>query len=530
MCLIVCFVTGLYSHYLQEPAGWMSFPTRPTWLYRLSQGTHIAAGIAAIPLLLAKLWTVYPRLFAWPIARSVGSLLERASIALFVSSSLLQLFMGLLNTMQWYPWPFYFRQTHFFLAWVMIGSLLIHIAVKLPLIAEHWRRARSGAPTDETTEAADGTPHAASGNWSRRGFFAAIGLTVATVTVTTVGQSFTLLRGFNLFAPRIASEGPQGLAVNRTAAEAGVTQTANSPQWRLELVGARTVTLTLDDLNAMPQTEAELPIACVEGWSTNAHWGGVRVRDLLKLIDAPPRSALLIVSLEQYGPFAQTEMGPEFAEDDKTLLALRLGGEVLDMSTGTRPGSSRRPDPECCRPSGSGGWRYVDEDRSRTADLHRPGRRRNRGVRPVRLLPHRVAHRGGQVADPGGGATRRGVGTAAALGVGALLWRGGRRVPGAVRGVLAGGLVVASVISLVAAPAIWREGEAGNPTILTQQYGHNLAWLLGIGVVTALLAAAAGVRRRGRRNKLVETPNVPVDELDRNAEIWRPKIAALSSS
>ncbi|MGH3802042.1 MAG: molybdopterin-dependent oxidoreductase, partial [Pseudonocardiaceae bacterium] len=232
----------------------MTFPTRPVWLYRLNQGVHVATGIAAIPLLLAKLWTVYPRLFSWPIARSLGTIAERASIALFVTSSLLQLFMGLLNTMQWYPWPFYFRQTHFFLAWVMIGSLLIHIAVKLPLIAQHWRRARAGAPADGAAAATAESAAAAAGGWSRRGFFGAIGVTVATVTVTTVGQSLAPLRGLNLFAPRIPKEGPQGLAVNRTAAEAGVVQIARSPQWRLEIAGVKTVTLTLEDLNAMPQT------------------------------------------------------------------------------------------------------------------------------------------------------------------------------------------------------------------------------------------------------------------------------------
>ena len=48
--------------------------------------------------------------------------------------------MGFVNTLQWYPWPFGFRQTHYALAWVIVGALLLHIAVKLPLIVAHWRR------------------------------------------------------------------------------------------------------------------------------------------------------------------------------------------------------------------------------------------------------------------------------------------------------------------------------------------------------------------------------------------------------
>ncbi|MGH3545364.1 MAG: molybdopterin-dependent oxidoreductase, partial [Mycobacteriales bacterium] len=126
ICFTICFLTGLYSHYLQEPASWMSFPTRPVWLYRVNQGLHVATGIASIPLLLAKLWIVYPRLFEWPPVRSIAHGLERLSIAVFLASALLQLFMGLLNTLQWYPWPFTFRETHFFLGWVIIGSLLVH--------------------------------------------------------------------------------------------------------------------------------------------------------------------------------------------------------------------------------------------------------------------------------------------------------------------------------------------------------------------------------------------------------------------
>jgi hypothetical protein len=42
----------------------------PSWLYAVTQGLHITVGLMAIPLLLTKLWSVFPRLFAWPPARS----------------------------------------------------------------------------------------------------------------------------------------------------------------------------------------------------------------------------------------------------------------------------------------------------------------------------------------------------------------------------------------------------------------------------------------------------------------------------
>jgi hypothetical protein len=147
---LVCFLTGLYSHLLQEPLPGMRFPTWPA-VYAFTQGLHVSVGIAIFPLLLGKLWTVYPRLFLWPPVRSARELLERASIALLVSSALLEPAIGLVNTYQWYPWPFPFRQTHYALAWVIVGSLAIHIAVKLPTIVRFWRR-RSTATDRSVTD------------------------------------------------------------------------------------------------------------------------------------------------------------------------------------------------------------------------------------------------------------------------------------------------------------------------------------------------------------------------------------------
>ena len=48
----------------------LDLPTRPSWLYALTQGAHVTLGIVAVPVLLAKLWSVIPRLFAWPPAQS----------------------------------------------------------------------------------------------------------------------------------------------------------------------------------------------------------------------------------------------------------------------------------------------------------------------------------------------------------------------------------------------------------------------------------------------------------------------------
>ena len=62
----VCLLTGVLSHLIQHPPGWFWWPSRPVGLYRVTQGLHVATGLASVPLLGVKLWSVYPRLFAWP--------------------------------------------------------------------------------------------------------------------------------------------------------------------------------------------------------------------------------------------------------------------------------------------------------------------------------------------------------------------------------------------------------------------------------------------------------------------------------
>ncbi|MGZ0711908.1 molybdopterin-dependent oxidoreductase (plasmid) [Coraliomargarita sp. W4R53] len=375
LAFLICFFTGLYSHFLQNPAPWMLFPTRPVWIYQVSQGLHITAGIACFPLLLAKLYTIFPELFQSPPVRSFAHLLERASIAVFVSASLVEITIGLLNTYQAYAWfGFSFRLTHYALAWVIIGSLAIHIGVKLPTIAQYWRkrdaydddglvkprdsepdpdavldvpdelRRLTGEPQtsgvtgkifawmDETPDAAD--PSAAA-RTSRRGFIAAIGTAVGAVVVLTAGQSFRLFDATNIFAPRKQGVGPQGLPVNRTASAAGVLESAVAPEWTLTVShGDTREVFSRARLATLPQYDAELPIACVEGWSQTAPWSGPRLSDLLDSVGAPEDSHVRITSLQERGGFGVSEMQPQFVRDPLTLVALRLYGETLDIDHG----------------------------------------------------------------------------------------------------------------------------------------------------------------------------------------------------
>lgn len=326
LAFLVCFVTGVVSHLMQNQPGWLAFPSRPVWGYRFSQGLHVAAGIAAIPLLLVKLWVVYPRLFSWPPARSVHHALERLSIAVLVATALFELISGLINIVQWYPWPFPFVPVHYWIGWVATGALLLHIAVQLPVVTEHWKRGPEALPDAEPDA---GTP--LGGGASRRGLLAALGASVGVVTLATIGQTVSPLAKASPLAPRRPGVGPQRLPVNKTAAAAGVLQPIRDPGWRMALVGpdGAAVTLSRADLLAMPQHTVTLPIACVEGWSASAKWTGVRVRDLMDRVGAPLGAVLRVTSLEQFSPYSVMEMRREYTRDPLTLLALDLNGEPL---------------------------------------------------------------------------------------------------------------------------------------------------------------------------------------------------------
>lgn len=169
----------------------------------------------------------------------------------------------------------------------------------------------------------------------RRLFLGATAASAVTLVGLTAGQSFAALAPVNLFAPRVQGDGPQGLPVNRTAKQADVVAAASNPDWRLEVTGSGgTLALSRQDLTALPQHEATLPIACVEGWSTVANWRGVRVADLMATVGARTGATVRFDSLQQRGPFRATTMPPEYVNDPLTLVALELNGEPLDIDHG----------------------------------------------------------------------------------------------------------------------------------------------------------------------------------------------------
>jgi DMSO/TMAO reductase YedYZ molybdopterin-dependent catalytic subunit len=341
ICFGVCFVTGMLSHYQYHPWSWLPEPAHPVQGYRVTQGLHVATGVATIPLLLVKLWSVYPNLFRWPPIRSIRHALERLSLFVLVSSALVQLTTGFLNTLNWYPWPWSFPSTHRYLGYVVIGSILLHIAMKLPDI-KYGLQARL-ADADVLTEVPwneNPLAHSNAGTvappampaMDRRGLFVVIGSGIGAVVLTTVGQTVTPLSRIGLLATRQASKGPQGVPVNKTARSARVLTLARADDWLLEVTGPTPFTLTLAGLESMRSVTRHFPLSCVEGWSVGAEWRGIPVTDLVHRAGGSASSRVEVFSLQPNSPYNHSMlMGPQVGA---ALLATHLNGERLDLDHG----------------------------------------------------------------------------------------------------------------------------------------------------------------------------------------------------
>ena len=363
--LPIVIITGLLSNDAYQPAlggnalgrntgGPLDFylfawPTHPAWLYALTQGLHVTVGLALFPIVLAKLWSVIPRLFEWPPARSPAHALERLSLALLVGGALFEFVTGILNIQYWYAFPFFFTQAHYYGAWVFIGAFLAHVTLKFGTMRRSLRTRSEmlGVAADVspgrrpvTAEPSPGPAPLtavcpAAPTMSRRALLAMVGAGSALLGLQGAGQLLGgPLRSLAVLLPRGRTRpGPLGFPVNKTMAASGIRPAELGAGWRLTLVGFRRLSLSRAQLLALPQYSYDLPIACVEGWSTTQHWSGVRLRDLAALCGVHGPATVTTQSLE-HGTYGHATLGHEQVADERSLLATRVNGFELPQDHG----------------------------------------------------------------------------------------------------------------------------------------------------------------------------------------------------
>jgi len=129
-----------------------------------------------------------------------------------------------------------------------------------------------------------------------------------------------------------------------------------SPEWeelrldgwrdyRLEIGGLvdRPVSLSLEDLRSMPRQEQITMHTCMQGWTGIAKWGGVKLSDVLALVEKKPNARYL--KLTSFG-LAQKMHGGRPLEpycsclpldlvyEDETMLAFDMNDEPLPLTFG----------------------------------------------------------------------------------------------------------------------------------------------------------------------------------------------------
>ncbi|MGW4529132.1 molybdopterin-dependent oxidoreductase [Amycolatopsis sp. NPDC004378] len=358
--LPIVIVTGLLSYLAYGPqfgqalpadVGWLrlpgfDWPTDPPWLYQLTQGLHVGLGLVLTPVVLAKLWSVVPKLFTWPPARSIAQVVERVSLLLLVGGILFETATGLLNIQYDYLFGFSFYTAHYYGGWIFLAAFAAHVAIKLPvtiralrprsLRAELRTSRQNTRPERADSDLVAASPAAAS--MSRRGALALVGGGAALIALLTVGQSIGgVTRYTALLLPRgrRPGDGPAGFPVNRSAAAAAISPAGTGSAWQLALAGGpRPVFLERAMLSALPQHTVDLPIACVEGWSTVQTWTGVRLADLAALAGVPSPRGAHVRSLERTGAFNQATLQANQTLHPDSLLALRVNGTDLSLDHG----------------------------------------------------------------------------------------------------------------------------------------------------------------------------------------------------
>ena len=365
--LPVVFVTGLLSNAAYNP--WLNgnvalqgrsrspldfylftWPAHPSWLYAVNQGIHLSLGLALIPAVLVKQWSVMPRLLIWPPARSVAQAIERISLIFLVVGIFFEIATGILFEEYWVPYHFDFTAAHYYGAWVFFGALVLHSIVKLPKLRqslrtrgtllqvlrtdlEHTVPEPPEDPLLEPNSLVSAAPSAPT--MSRR---ALLGVTAGgsiLLGVQGIAQGIGgPARSLAFLLPRgeTAGNGPNDFPVNGTYAALGLPADT-IPKWTLRVTGpgGRRLQFTRAELeHRFTQHTHDVTLACREGWSTTQRWTGVRLADLAAAVGLHESPAVFIQALDG----GTVTLAANQVSADESLLALNVNGVPISPDHG----------------------------------------------------------------------------------------------------------------------------------------------------------------------------------------------------
>ena len=301
---------------------------------------HFYVGLASIPFLLAKYASTGFRFAGYylhlprfkqagppkPIPRILSPLLALDFFVLYFSG-LYMLFHYYYTVTNIPPFELKPVQVHLWAAIVAVPLLMVHLGWHLVETVQGLREERRALPV--RVRHADDAAHRV---LTRRAF-------VGTILLGGIGLAGafqnTKLANADLHGPfvgRIPTE-EQGSTGDFPVETLFGKEEVDPTTWRLQVDGAVGLPLTLsyNDLLALPAATSRIRLSCVSGWTANATWRGPRVRDVLALAGADRRHrSIYFHSVTGYG-FA---WHADRLQGDDALLATHVNGAPLSQNHG----------------------------------------------------------------------------------------------------------------------------------------------------------------------------------------------------
>lgn len=120
----------------------------------------------------------------------------------------------------------------------------------------------------------------------------------------------------------------------RVNGDAGMPAEFDPAAWRLAVGGAAAsdLTLSIDDIKALPRTDMIVEFKCIEGWSMIAHYAGVRFSDFAAKYAPGNRSRYVGMTTPNEGYYVGWDV--ESIMHPQTLLCYEMNGRPLTLPHG----------------------------------------------------------------------------------------------------------------------------------------------------------------------------------------------------
>ncbi|MGI8553840.1 MAG: molybdopterin-dependent oxidoreductase [Dehalococcoidia bacterium] len=308
--------------------------------FTITRVIHFYAGLASIPFLVAKYGSTSLRFASYylhlPRFKRMGppNPVNRILSPVLVLDFFVLYFSGLYMLFHYYytvtnipPGGLKPVQLHLWAAVLAVPLLAVHLGW-------HLFEAVRGLAQERHELRMEGrrSPESNLRLLSRRAFVGTVfagglGLAYAFQNTPLRSKSF-----HGLWISRIPKEergGPGGFPSETLFGQTKVDRTA----WRLRVDGAvaHELSLSYDQLLALPSITRQIRLSCVSGWTDNETWTGPRVRDVLALAGLDKQAqSFTFHSLTNYGWTWQR--GP--LEGDDAMLATHVNGKPISEAHG----------------------------------------------------------------------------------------------------------------------------------------------------------------------------------------------------